>query len=116
MNLLRSQALHPYHGTRAYSVEYHGLLGTRSAEMVVDVVYRAPRTKEFTIRSSTGSRLIIDKVLRKLLEAEEEALSTDGQGQTALSIENYEFKIVGYDTIVMRPMYVLAVEPKSKSK
>jgi hypothetical protein len=116
MNLLRAQALHSYHGTRTYRVEYRGLLGTKSAEMVVDVIYRAPGTKEFTIRSSTGSKLIIDKVLRKLLEAEEEAVSTDGQRRTAISGENYEFTMVGYESKVPRPMYVLAVEPKNKSK
>ena len=116
MNLLRSEALHSYHGTRAYRVEYHGLLGTKSAEMGVDVIYRAPGTKEFTIRSSTGSKLIIDKVLRKLLQAEEEALSADGQRRTALSNDNYEFTMVGYESAALRPMYVLAVEPKTKSK
>ena len=116
MNLLRAQALHSYLGTRTYRLEYRGVLGTKSAEMVVDVIYRAPGTKEFTIRSSTGSKLIIDKVFRKLLEAEEEALSTDGQRRTALTGENYEFTMVRYESKVLRPMYVLAVEPKSKSK
>jgi hypothetical protein len=116
MNLLRAQALHSYHGTRTYRVEYRGLLGTKSAEMVVDVIYRAPGTKEFTIRSSTGSKLIIDKVLRKLLEAEEEALSADAQRRMALSGENYEFTMVGYENTALRSLYVLAVEPKNKSK
>lgn len=116
MNLLRAQALHSYQGTRTYRVEYSGLLGTKTAEMMVDVIYRAPETKDFTIRFSTGSKLIIDKVLKKLLQAEEEALSTDGQRRTALSSENYEFTMVGYESTDLRPMYVLAVEPKSKSK
>ena len=116
MNLLRARALHSYHGTRTYRVEYRGFIGIKSAEMVVDVIYRAPGTKEFTIRSSTGSKLIIDNVLRKLLQAEEEALSTDGQRRTALSNENYEFTMVGYESTALWPMYVLAVEPRTKSK
>jgi hypothetical protein len=116
MNLLRAQALHSYHGTRTYRVEYRGLFSTTNAEMVVDVIYRAPGTKEFTIRSSTGSKLIIDKVLKKLLQAEEDALSADGQRRTALSSENYEFTMVGYESTALRPMYVLAVKPKNKSK
>lgn len=116
MNLLRAQALHSYQGTRTYRVEYRGLLGTKSAEMAVDVIYRAPGTKEFTIRSSTGSKLIIDKVFKKLLQAEQEALSADAQRRTALSGENYDFTIVAYESTALRPEYVLAVEPKSKSK
>ena len=60
--------------------------------------------------------MIIDKVLRKLLEAEDEALSTEGQRRTALSGENYVFTMVRYESKGLRPMYVLAVEPKNNSK
>jgi hypothetical protein len=69
-NLERAQALHAYIGTRIYQVEYRGFPGGRSAEMVVDVKYQSPGTKEFTIRSATGSKMIIDKVFKKLLQAE----------------------------------------------
>jgi hypothetical protein len=116
MNLRRAQALHSFHGTRAYRVEYRGFLGSTGAEMVVDMSYRAPGSKEFTIRSCTGSKLIIEKVLRKLLQAEEEAQSADGQRRTALNGENYDFKMVGYESSGPRRMYVLAVAPKTKSK
>jgi len=40
MNLRRAQALHAYQGTRTYRVEYHGVLGTRSAEMVVSAKHQ----------------------------------------------------------------------------
>jgi hypothetical protein len=69
-NLERAQALHAYLGSRIYRVEYRGFPGGRSAEMVVDVKYQSPGTKEFTIRSATGSKMIIDKVFKKLLQAE----------------------------------------------
>ena len=116
MNLRRAQALHSYHGTRIYRVEYRGLLGARSADLMVDVTYRAPGTKEFTVLSSTGSTLMIEKVLKKLLQAETEAASAEGQRRTALSDENYAFTMVGLETTAPCPMYVLAVEPKTKSK
>jgi len=79
MNLERAQALHAYHGTRIYRVEYRGFPGTRNAEMVVDVKYQSPGTKEFTIQSATGSRIIIDKVFKKLLQAEKDALAAEAQ-------------------------------------
>lgn len=116
MNLRRSQALHSYQGSRTYRVEYRGFPSTAKAEMVVDVMYRAPGTKEFTIRSSAGSKLIIDKVFNKLLQAEEDALSADAQRRTALSSENYSFTMARYESTPARSMYVLIVEPRTKNK
>jgi len=70
MNLFRVRALRTYQGTRTYRAEYHGFPADRSAEMVVKVNYLSPGEKEFTVQSTTGSTLIIDKVFKKLLEAE----------------------------------------------
>jgi len=116
MNLRRARALHSYHGSRTYRVEYRGFPSTTRAEMVVDVKYRAPGTKDFTIRSSTGSKLIIDKVFKKLLQAEEDALAADAQRGTALNCENYDFRLAGYEGSQSRSMYVLVVEPRTKNK
>jgi hypothetical protein len=116
MNIERSQALHAYHGTRIYRVNYHGFPGTRSAEMVVDVKYQSPGTKEFTIQSATGSKMIIDKVFKKLLEAEKEALAAETQRRTALNGDNYDFTLVGFESMPFGSMYVLIVEPKTKDK
>jgi hypothetical protein len=115
-NLERAQALHAYSGTRIYQVDYRGFPGGRSAEMVVDVKYQSPGTKEFTIRSATGSKMIIDKVFKKLLQAEEEALAIEVQRHTALNGENYNFALVGYENTPSGLMYVLTVEPKTKDK
>jgi hypothetical protein len=115
-NLDRAQALHAYQGTRIYRVEYRGFPGPRDAEMVVDVKYRAPGTKEFTIRSVTGPKLIIDKVFRKLLEAEQEALVADTQKRTTLNSDNYDFTMLGYESTPSGSMYVLKVEPRTKDK
>jgi hypothetical protein len=115
-NLDRAQALHAYQGTRIYRVEYRGFPRPRDAEMVVDVKYRAPGTKEFTIRSVTGPKLIIDKVFRKLLEAEQEALVADIQKRTTLNSDNYDFTMLGYESTPSGSMYVLKVEPRTKDK
>jgi hypothetical protein len=56
MNLHRVQALRGYQGTRTYRLEYHGFPGTRSAEMVVNVKYLSPGTKDFIVQSATGSK------------------------------------------------------------
>ena len=70
MNIHRGQTLHSFQGTRMYRVEYQGFPGTRSAEMIVAVKYLSPGEKEFSIQSAAGSKLIIEKVFKKLLEAE----------------------------------------------
>ena len=115
-NLERVEALHAYVGTRIYQLEYRGFPGGRSAEMVVDVTYEWPGTKEFTIRSATGSKLIIDKVFKKLLQAEKEAQATEAQRNTALNGDNYKFTLVGYESTPSGLMYVLGVEPKTKDQ
>jgi hypothetical protein len=116
MNLRRAQALHSYDADRIYRVEYRSSIKTVSAEMVVGVRYLAPGTKDFTIKSSSGSKLIVDKVLRKVLQAEQDAQSAEMQRRTALNYENYDFKMVGYQTEASKAMYVLKVEPKTDNK
>ncbi len=115
-NLERAQALHAYQGTRIYRVEYRGFPEARVAEMIVDIKYRAPGTKDFTIRSATGSRLIIDKVFRKLLEAEQVALAADAQRRAALNSDNYDFTMLRYESTPSGSVYVLKAEPRTKDK
>ena len=96
MNLFRVRALRTYQGTRTYRVEYHGFPSARSAEMVVKVSYLSPAEKVFIVQSTTGSVLIIDRVFKKLFEAEKEALDAEIQGRSALTEDNYRFTLVGY--------------------
>lgn len=116
MNLHRLQALHAYQATRIYQVEYDGFLGTRSAEMVVNVRYLSPGKKEFVIQSETGSKLIIDKVLKKLLEAEKEESSPEFEQRSALTDANYRFTLIGHENRFSGADYVLEVEPRRKDK
>ncbi len=116
MNLRRAQALHTYQGSRTYRVEYRGFPGSRSAEMVVNVKYRSPGTKEFVIQSATGSKLIIDRVLKKLLEAEMEAQEPEIQRRTALSDDNYFFTLIGSESGSSGVTYMLKVDPRRMDK
>jgi hypothetical protein len=116
MNLQRVQALHAYQGTRIYRAEYRGFPGTRSGEMVVNVKYLAPGTKEFVVQSATGSKLIIDKVFKKLLEAEKEALDAEVQRRSALNGDNYRFTLIAYESGPSGAKYELKVEPRTKDK
>jgi hypothetical protein len=116
MNMARAQALHAYESTRVYRLEYKGFPGGRSAEMVVNVKYRAPGTKEFEVVSATGSKVVIDRVFKKLLEGEKEASEEDGQKRIAINPENYEFTLEGYEPDPHGARYVLMLSPKTKNK
>jgi hypothetical protein len=115
MNLHRLQALHAYQGSRTYRVEYRGFPGNRAAGMVVNVKYASGK-KDFVVTSSTGSRLIVDKVLKKLLEAEAEATDEEKQRSSALTEENYRFTLIGCETGTPVATYVLKVEPRTEGK
>jgi hypothetical protein len=115
-NLERTQELAAYHGTRIYRLEYRGFPGSRSAEMVVDVKYTSPETKQFVILSETGSKLLIERVLKKLLQSEKEALAEENPTRTALNRDNYKFMQVGYESTPTGALYVFSVEPRTKNK
>ncbi len=115
-NLERAQALGGYRATRTYRLDYRGFPGSRSAEMVVDVTYQHPGTKDFTVRSEKGSKLIIERVFKRLLQSEKEALSEENQSRVALNNENYRFRLVGNESTPSGSRYVLSVEPRTKNK
>ena len=115
-NLERAQALGAYQGTRIYRLEYRGFPGPRTAEISVDVRYESPRTKEFTVRSESGSKLLIERVFKKLLQSEKEALSEEHQRRTALNHDNYQFTLLAYESTPDDSLYVLSIEPRTKDK
>ena len=114
-NLDRAQALHRYQGTRLYRLQYRGFGGARDGEMVVEMKYDRLGTKEFTEQSAAGSKLLL-KVFRKLLQSEKEALAAEHQERTALNQDNYRFTLLAMEDASTGPAYVLAVEPRQKSK
>lgn len=115
-NQKRAALLTHYQGCRLYSVAYVGFPSDRSAAMVIDMAYDAPAQKQFRIVKEQGSKLLIDHVLRELLQNEKEALNQANLGRTDLTPSNYSFQLVGSDTIAGQPQYVLAVTPRFKSK
>jgi hypothetical protein len=116
MNLKRAQGLLSYQSTRVYRLTYKGFPSGRAAEMVVNAKYRAPETKEFEIVSATGSKLLIDRVFKKLLQAEKEASEAENQKRILINQENYEFTLIGYDEAHGRPTYALSLKPRTKNK
>ena len=115
-NLERARALGAYHATRVYRLDYRGFPSSRSAEMTVDVDYRSPATKEFSIRSQTGSHFLIEKVFQKMLQSEKEALTEENQARVALNHDNYRFTLSGCESLPTGLSYILSVEPRTSNK
>jgi hypothetical protein len=115
-NQARAQALLHSEATRVYRLVYHGFPGDRDAEMTVKATYDNPSTKEFKVLSQSGSKLILDRVLKKLLESEKEAAQPAINAKTQLNRDNYDFELVGYEPSTTGGQYVLQVSPKAKSK
>lgn len=112
----RARALVRSEATRVYRLEYHGFPGDREAEMTVEATYNSPSTKEFKVVSQNGSRLIVDRVFKKLLESEKEAAQPAISALTQLNRDNYEFELIDYETSETSGQYVFRVNPKFISK
>jgi hypothetical protein len=115
-NAQRSQALRGYRGTRAYHLEYHGLFGSHDAAMQVEAIYTAPDRKDFKVLSQSGSKLLVNRVLLKLLSSEQEAQKEQNRRELEISPKNYDFALAGTEHTPSGDFYVLEVSPKGRSK
>jgi hypothetical protein len=111
-NKERAEGLQHYSGKRSYHLEYRGFPTATEATMEVEVNFDAPATKQFTIVSSTGSKLILNRVFHRLLESEEQAGDLSNRKHTELGPDNYTFSLAGTEGT----NYVLNVEPKEESR
>src|SRR6202521_4574306 len=112
----RAQALRHYESIRVYRLSYRGFPGDRDAEMTVAATYDSPSTKSFKVISQSGSKLITDRVFKRLLESEKEAAEPDIRARTLLNRANYDIALIGYEHTATGSQYVLAVDPKSRTK
>lgn len=111
----RSSQLRGFRSTRFYRLEYHGLFGNREATMKVVATFTAPEKWDFSIVSETGSKLLLNRVLLKLLDSEREAYRNGAQIE--ISPANYQFESVGVEnTAHDDPCYVLNVQPRQATK
>ena len=115
-NALRAAALRQFNGTRVYRMRYTGFPSDREAEMVVHVTYKFPDTKTFSVVSQSGSKLIQDRVFKKLLEGEQEASNEENRRESALTVENYFFTSAGYEAGADGNQYILNLSPRTKNK
>src|SRR5260370_22159756 len=113
-NQARADGLKHYQSLRHYEVEYKGYSAKINAKLVVETDYDAVSGKTFHIVSQSGSNLLVDKALKRLLESEKDA--EQDKSSNALTPANYKFRLTAIENLSNRPAYVLVVEPLVESK
>jgi outer membrane lipoprotein-sorting protein len=108
----RQSELPGYTATRRYVA----VNKQRRAEMLVRVECAHDGAKQFTILSEEGSGSIRKHVFQKLLSEETEASRRGTRNNTRLTPANYDFQIVGQETLKTGPAYVLEVSPRTPNK
>jgi hypothetical protein len=115
-NAGRANALERYQGRRSYRLDYVGFPENLHAEMIVDVSYTAPDSKEFKVLSESGSTWIVNHILKRLLKSEHEASEAANRERTTLNSQNYDFTMIADQNTEEGCPYVLAVQPKMPTK
>jgi len=116
MNSERATALIGYRSRRTYDLDYKGIPSNMHAEMVVDLKYTAPSTEEFKVISQSGSKWMIDLILKRLLESERESHDDKNRDGVQITGKNYNFTMLDAQAASDGCSYVLGVEPKVPTK
>lgn len=103
-----------YTNLRDYHVVYHGFLGSKEAQMQVEMSLDPSGAKHFRVLSSSGSKVLVDHVFKRLMDSEQEA-STE-RNQIALTPANYKFELEKPEEGDPGAFFVLRVVPRVDSK
>jgi hypothetical protein len=108
------QELHLDHFSvlRTYTVEDDK--GKTLAKEVVQVEYRAPGTKTFTITTASGSAFIRGHVFKKLMKREAERAKHPEDRERALTTDNYAFDVLRKERVNGSDCTVIHAVPKRK--
>ena len=115
-NARRAKDLEHYQGKREYQLDYKGFPGDLHADMVVGVSYSAPSTVEFTEISQSGSKLIVNRVIKPILATEQESMQPANYASVQVTAVNYNFTLLDSQDSDSGCPYVLGVEPKVPNK
>jgi len=115
-NAERAKALESYRGKRIYKIDYEGFPTALRAEVIVEMTYTAPAKKDFKIVSQSGSKWIVKRVLKRLIDAEKEAQEAAIRASVELNTQNYNFTSLEQRTNAEGCGYILGIQPKVPNK
>ena len=106
-------SVRPYQVTREYKFFQGAEDATPDSNIVADVTYFPPDSKQFEIVNATGGgrgQHVVKKVL------EQETQMTGQWRQSALTDDNYKFSMLGEETLNGRRCFILGLEPRRDAK
>jgi hypothetical protein len=106
------RAVRSYVVTREYKL-FGEAQDKAESEVMAEVSFLPPGTKQYTIKSTEGSGRG-EKIVRKVLEHEQE-MASDWE-ETSLTGRNYNFQLAGEESLNGRRCYVLKLDPKREVK
>jgi len=115
-NVERARALESYSERRIYTIAYTGILKDFRASMVVDMTYRAPGSKSFTVVSESGPKWAVNEILKRLTRTEAQAQQAKNRKNVDLNTVNYDFSNLEYQPVPDGCSYSLWVQPKRHTK
>ena len=114
-NAERDAALKSYESRRDMTVLVKSRMGDGEATESVMMTFTAPATKRFTVLSASGSTFIRESVFQKEINSEQAAVDPIARQHAALTLANYDMKLVGGERLDSGYCYVLDVLPKTTS-
>ncbi|HXE76593.1 MAG TPA: hypothetical protein VNN18_13290 [Candidatus Xenobia bacterium] len=109
-NQQRDERLAGWQVVRRYTLSNE--LTKKESKMEVEVRYLAPSELTFTTRSQEGSAFLIKQVFSRMMEGEKDSVQPENKQRSAMTPENYEFRLVGQETLRGRPAHKLEVIPR----
>lgn len=103
-------------GAYTYLCRYKLDNKSRHADMVVRWTREADGAKSYVIVSETGDGGVRSHVFHRLLDAEVEASKPAERGLARITPQNYDFRLVGEETVNDRDTFVLELDPKIEAK
>jgi hypothetical protein len=86
------------------------------AEMVVRISFQQGVGKTYDVVSITNAVGISRKILNRIVETEVDASRPGSREEGRMIAENYDFELLGEDTLNGRKCYVLQLRPRKKSR
>ncbi len=110
----RREALSGYSGMRRYRFENKRV--NKHAEMTVQMNCDSAGIKTFRVVAESGSGFVRNHILRKMIDAEQEASQKGEREQTRIIPRNYNFRLLGEEALEGHGSYVLEIIPKTQNK
>jgi hypothetical protein len=112
-DVVRTKAMRRFTCMRRYVIVNERF--NKRAEVVVKSLWTTPGYKEFEIVSETGTPALRKKILYRMMDGEKET-AVKTKGQSPITRENYDFRLLGREMVNQRLTYVLELKPRSEKR